>query len=73
MIADIARGLTHGGRTNKTEPELRNEVYKGIGNDGYKLNEVQFVSNVDIDLFATRRDDQCHIENLLNEVIERKS
>ena len=74
MITDIARELTHGSRTNKTEPELRNEVDIGIGNDGYKLNEVQFVSDVDIDLFATRRNDQCHVYILkifLNELLEK--
>ena len=43
---------------------MQNEVDNGIANDGDKLMEVQFVSDVDIDLFATRGDDECHIGNL---------
>ena len=33
--------------------------------------EVQFVSDVEIDLFATRGDDECHIRNLPYEVLEK--
>ena len=40
---------------------MQNEVDNGIANDGDKLMEVQFVSDVHIDLFATRGDDECHI------------
>ena len=36
---------------------MQNEVDNGIANDGDK----QFVSDVHIDLFATRGDDECHI------------
>ena len=61
IAIDIAKGLTHGSRTNETESELQNEVDNGIANDGDKLMEVQFVSDVHIDLFATRGDDECHI------------
>lgn len=64
-------GLTHGSRTNETEYELQNEVDNGIANDGDKLMEVQFVSDVDIDLFAARGDDECHIGKLPNEVLEK--
>ena len=49
---------------------MQNEVDNGIANDGDKLMEVQFVSDVDIDLFATR-DDECHIGNLPSEVLEK--
>ncbi|CAH3129763.1 unnamed protein product, partial [Pocillopora meandrina] len=69
--ANIAKGLTHGSRTNETEYELQNEVDNGIANDGDKLMEVQFVSDVDIDLFATRGDDECHIGKLPSEVLEK--
>ena len=57
IAIDIARGLTHGSRT-KMESELQNEVNNGIANNGDKLMEVQFVSDVDIDLFTTRGDDE---------------
>ncbi|CAH3136240.1 unnamed protein product, partial [Pocillopora meandrina] len=71
IATDIAKGLTHGSRTNETEYELQNEVDNGIANDGDKLMEVQFVSDVDIDLFATRGDDECHIGKLPSEVLEK--
>ena len=61
IAIDIAKGLTHGSRTNETESELQNEVDNGIANDGDKLMEVQFVSDVHIDLFATRGDDEYHV------------
>ena len=57
IAIDIARGLTHGSRT-KMESELQNEVNNGIASNGDKLMEVQFVSDVDIDLFTTRGDDE---------------
>ena len=68
IAVDIAKGLTRGSRTNETESELENEVKNSIANDGNKLMEVQFVSDVEIDLFATREDNECHIGNLSNEV-----
>lgn len=40
---------------------MKNEVDNGIANDGEKLMEVKFVSDVHIDLFATRGDDEFHI------------
>ena len=33
--------------------------------------EAEFVSEAEIDLFATRGDDECHIGNLPNEVLEK--
>ena len=66
VAVDIAKGLTRGSRTNETESELENEVNNSIANDGNKLMEVQFVSEVEIDLFATRGDHECHIGNLSN-------
>ena len=71
IAVDIAKGLTRGSRTNETESELENEVNNSIANDSNKLMEVQFVSDVEIDLFATRGDDECHIGNLFNEVLEK--
>ena len=67
----MAKGLTHGSRPNKTDSELQNQVDNGITNDGNKAMEVQFVSDVEIDLFATRGDDICHIRILPNEVLEK--
>ena len=58
IAIDIARGLTHGSRKNETESELQNEVDNGIANNGDKLMEVQFVSDLDIDLLTTRGDDE---------------
>ena len=66
VAVDIAKGLTRGSRTNETESELENEVNNSIENDGNKLMEVQFVPEVEIDLFATRGDDECQIGNLSN-------
>ena len=66
VAVDIAKGLTRGSRTNETESELENEVNNSIANDGNKLMEVQFVPEVEIDLFATRGDDECQIGNLSN-------
>ena len=66
IVTDIAKGHTHGSRNNETESELQNEIDNGLANDGDKLIEVQFVSDVDIDLFATGGDDECHIGNLPN-------
>ena len=66
VAVDIAKGLTRGSRTNETESELENEVNNSIANDGNKLMEVQFVPEVEIDLFATRGDDECHIGKLSN-------
>ena len=37
---------------------MQNEVDNGIANNGDKLMEVQFVSDVDIDVFKTRGDDE---------------
>ena len=71
IAVDIAKGLTRGSRTNQTKSELENEVNNSIANDGNKLMEVQFVSEVEIDLFATRGDDERHIGNLSNEVLEK--
>ena len=71
IVTDIAKGHTHGSPKNETESELQNEVDNGLANDGDKLIEVQFVSDVDIDLFATGGDDECHIGNLPNEVLEK--
>ena len=51
---------------------MQHEVDNGIANDGDKLMEDQFVSDVDIDLFGTRGDDECHIGNLPNEVLEKE-
>ena len=65
IAIDIARGLTHGSRT-KMESELQNEVNNGIASNGDKLMEVQFVSDVDIDLFTARGDNECHIGKLPN-------
>ena len=61
IAIDIAKGLTHGSRTNETESELQNEVDNGVANDGDKLMEVQSVSDVHIDLCAMRGNDECHI------------
>ena len=47
------------------------EVDNGIANDGDKLMEVLFVSDVDIDLFVMRGDDKYRIGNLPNEVLEK--
>ena len=58
IAIDIARGITHGSQKNETESELQNEVDNGIANNGDKLMEVQFVSDVDIDVFTTRGDDE---------------
>ena len=66
IAVDIAKGLTRGSRTNETESELENEVNNSIENDGNKLMEVQFVPEAEIDLFATRGDDECQIGNLSN-------
>ena len=63
IVIDIAKGHTHGSRTNERESELQHEVDNGIANDGDKLMEVQFVSDVDIDLFTARGDNECHIGN----------
>ena len=41
------------------------EADKGIVNDGDKLIDVQFVLDVDISLFAARRDDECPIAIIL--------
>ena len=71
IVIDIAKGHTHGSRTNEMESELQNEVDNGIANDGDKLMEVLFVSVVDIHLFATKGDDECHIGNLPSEVPEK--
>ena len=65
IAVDIAKGLTRGSRTNETESELENEVDNSITNDGNKLMEAQFVSEEEIDLFATRGDVECHIEIFL--------
>ena len=58
-------------RMGETDSELQNQVDNGITNDGNKAMEVQFVSDVEIDLFATRGDDNCHIRILPNEVLEK--
>ena len=58
-------------RMGETDSELQNQVDNGITNDGNKAMEVQFVSDVEIDLFATRGDDKCHIRILPNEVLEK--
>ena len=71
IAVDIAKGLTHGSRTNKTESELQNQVDNGIADDGNKLMEVRFVSDVEIDLFTTRGNDECHIRILPNKVLEK--
>ena len=71
IAIDIAKGHTLGSRAYETKSEWQNEVDNGIANDGDKLMEVLFVSDVDIDLFATRGDDECHIGNLPNEVLEK--
>ncbi|CAH3164525.1 unnamed protein product [Pocillopora meandrina] len=47
------------------------DIDNDIANDGDKLMEVQFVSDVDIDLFAARGDDECHIGKLPDEVLEK--
>ena len=70
---DIAKGLTRDKRTNQMKSELENEVNNSLANDGNKLMEVQFVSEVEIDLFATGGDDECHIGNLSNEVLKKLS
>ena len=41
---------------------MQNEVDKGTVNHGDKLIGVQFVSDVDIDLFAVRRDANVTLE-----------
>ena len=48
IAIDIAKGNTG------MEAE-QNEVENGITNDGDKLMEVQFVSDVDIDLFSRKK------------------
>ena len=70
---DIAKGLTRDKRTNQMKSELENEVNNSLANDGNKLMEVQFVSEVEIDLFATGGDGECHIGNLSNEVLKKLS
>ena len=71
IAVDIAKGLTRGKRTNQMKSELENEVNNSIANDGNKLMEVQFVSEVEIDLFATGGDDECHIGKISNEVLKK--
>ena len=71
IAIDIAKGHTHRSWTKETESELQIEVDNGIANDGDKLMEVLFVSDVDIDLFVMRGDDKCRIGNLPNEVLEK--
>ena len=71
IAVDIAKGLTRGSRTNKTESELQNQVDNGIADDGNKLMEVRFVSDVEIDLFTTRGNDECHIRILPNKVLDK--
>ena len=71
ISVDIAKGLTHGSRTNKTESELQNQVDNGIADDGNKLMEVRFVSDVEIDLFTTRGNDECHIRILPNKFLDK--
>ena len=71
IAVDIAKGLTRGKRTNQMKSELENEVNNSIANDGNKLMEVQFVSEVEIDLFATGGDDECHIAKISNEVLKK--
>ena len=73
IAVDIAKGLTLGSRINQRKSELENEVNNSIANDGNKLMAVQFVSEVEIDLFATGGDDECHIGNLSNEVLKKLS
>ena len=70
IAVDIAKGLTLGSRIN-LKSELENEVNNSIANDGNKLMEVQFVSEVEIDLFATGGDDECHIAKISNEVLKK--
>ena len=70
IAVDIAKGLTLGSRIN-LKSELENEVNNSIANDGNKLMEVQFVSEVEIDLFATGGDDECHIGKISNEVLKK--
>ena len=70
---DIAKGLTRDKRTNQMKSELENEVNNSLANDGNKLMEVQFVSEVEIDLFATGGDDECHIGKISNEVLKKLS
>ena len=62
IAVDIAKGLTRGSRTNKTESELQNQVDNGIADDGNKLMEVRFVSDVEIYLFTTRGNDDITLE-----------
>ena len=71
IAVDIAKGLTRGKRTNQMKSELENEVNNSLANDGNKLMEVQFVSEVEIDLFATGGDDECHIGKISNEVLKK--
>ena len=71
IAVDIAEGLTRGKRTNQMKSELENEVNNSLANDGNKLMEVQFVSEVEIDLFATGGDDECHIGKISNEVLKK--
>ena len=70
IAVDIAKGLTLGSRIN-LKSELENEVNNSIANDGNKLMEVQFVSEVEINLFATGGDDECHIGKISNEVLKK--
>ena len=71
IAVDIAKGITRGKRTNQMKSELENEVNNSIANDGNKLMEVQFVSEVEIDLFATGGDDECRIAKISNEVLKK--
>ena len=72
IAVDIAKGLTLGSRIN-LKSELENEVNNSIANDGNKLMAVQFVSEVEIDLFATGGDGESHIGNLSNEILKKLS
>ena len=51
---------------------MQSEVDKGIINNGDRLIDVQFVSDVDIELFEERRDNECHIGNLFLSSCSRK-
>lgn len=65
MIADIATGLHIVAERTKRSLNCKMKSTKAQSTKGDKRINVQFVLNVDISLFATRRDDECHIANLL--------
>ena len=62
IAVDIAEELTHGSQNKRDGVWIAkwSRQWHSQWWSGNKLMEVQFVSDVEIDLFATRGDDECH-------------